>query len=75
MKILFLISASFLACCLISVTNAHAYLDPGTGSMIIQALLGTIAAVSVTTALFWKRLVCFLGNLFGKSQKEKPPQQ
>ena len=26
------------------ITNAYAYLDPGTGSIILQAILGAIAA-------------------------------
>ena len=47
-------------------TCAYAYLDPGTGSMIIQAVLGTIAAVSVSAALLWKRVTFFFKKLFGK---------
>ena len=28
------------------ITNAYAYLDPGTGSFILQAILGFLAAIS-----------------------------
>ncbi len=33
-----------------------AYLDPGSGSVILQALLGGLAAVAVTFKLWWKRI-------------------
>lgn len=32
-----------------------AYLDPGSGSMIIQILVGGLAAVAVTAKLYWRR--------------------
>ena len=32
------------------------YLDPGSGSMILQVLAGGAAAVAVTGKLYWKRI-------------------
>jgi hypothetical protein len=37
-----------------------AYLDPGSGSMILQILAGGVAAVAVTAKLYWDRLLKFL---------------
>jgi hypothetical protein len=37
-----------------------AYLDPGTGSMILQVLAGGVAAVAVMGKLYWRRLSRFL---------------
>lgn len=37
-----------------------AYLDPGTGSMILQILAGGLAAVGVVAKLYWGRLLAFL---------------
>jgi len=37
-----------------------AYLDPGSGSMILQILAGGVAAVAVTAKLYWSRLLKFL---------------
>jgi hypothetical protein len=37
-----------------------AYLDPGSGSMILQILAGGAAAVAVTAKLYWNRLLRFL---------------
>ena len=36
------------------------YLDAGTGSMIVQLLLGGIAAIAVTVRLWWNRLLRLL---------------
>ena len=37
-----------------------AYLDPGSGSMILQILAGGVAAIAVTARLYWGRLLKFL---------------
>ena len=37
-----------------------AYLDPGSGSMILQILAGGLAAVAVTARLYRSRLLKFL---------------
>ena len=44
------------------VTNAYAYLDPGTGSFILQAILG-LAAVSAGFILLDKSEKLFLKNI------------
>jgi len=49
----------------IFVGYAHAYIDPGTGSMIIQAVIAAVVAVSVSIGISWHRLRGFLGRLFG----------
>jgi hypothetical protein len=43
------------------VQDSLAYLDPGSGSMLLQLLLGGVAAVGVTAKLTWRRLVKKLG--------------
>jgi len=47
---------------------AYAYLDPGTGSMLIQAVIAIIAATSLFLSMFWKRVKAFLNRLFGKKE-------
>jgi hypothetical protein len=37
--------------------SAYAYLDPGTGSMLVQGLLAAIAVASAAVAAFWTRIV------------------
>lgn len=40
--------------------NLVAYLDPGSGSMILQVLAGGTAAVAVTGKLYWRRFLKLL---------------
>lgn len=44
-----------------------AYLDPGTGSMLLQALLGGVAALGVIARLYWHRLTA----VFTRSRRPK----
>ena len=39
-----------------STLNAHAYLDPGTFSIIINFLIAIIAAVGTYISLFWSKI-------------------
>jgi len=50
----------------IIVEPAYAYIDPGTGSMMIQAIIALITAMSVFVGMFWGRVKMFLNNVFGK---------
>ena len=42
------------------MTTVLAYLDPGSGSMILQVIAGGVAAVAVTAKLYWRKLLRFL---------------
>jgi len=42
-------------------TPAWAYLDPGTGSMLLQVILGGVAAIGVALKLFWHRIKVAVG--------------
>jgi len=48
-----------LAVCLSIASPAYAYLDPGTGSMLISAVLGVAAALALAVKMFWYRLIGF----------------
>jgi len=50
-------------------TSANAYLDPGTGSIILQAILGFIAASIATISFYWSKLKLFFTKLFKKNKK------
>ena len=36
------------------------YLDPGSGSMILQIIAGGVAAIGVGITMWWRRLLRFL---------------
>ena len=46
-----------LVACLSIAPPAYAYLDPGTGSMLISAVLGVAAALALAVKMFWYRLI------------------
>ena len=52
--------------------RALAYIDPGSGSMIIQLILGGAAAVAVGAKFYWKRLLSFLR--ISKPSEEQAPR-
>ena len=49
--------------------SAHAYLDPGTGSYILQIVIGSLLAVAFTIKAFWHRIRAFLENLVSSKRK------
>ena len=50
-----------------------AYLDPGSGSMMLQVLAGGLAAAAVTLKVYWRRLLIFLR--IRKPEEETVPAQ
>ena len=49
---------------------AYAYLDPGTGSVILQALIAFFAGVAAFISLYWRKLKSFISNMFSKVKKK-----
>lgn len=56
-------------CALFIVRPAHAYLDPATGSIVLQAVLAGIAAGALALKTFWHRLK----GLFGRGGGPEDP--
>ena len=52
-------------------TDAYAYLDPGSGSMILQAILGFIAAALATVSYYWEKVKTFLSKLLRKKKNSE----
>ncbi|MDA9615355.1 hypothetical protein N9S12_00520 [Candidatus Pelagibacter sp.] len=51
-------------------SSAHAYLDPGTGSIILQAIVGAFAAFLSTLYIFWEKVKIFFRKVFKKNNKK-----
>ena len=49
---------------------ANAYLDPGTGSLIIQSIIGAIAAIGITAKLYWHKIKLMFSR--SKSHDSEP---
>jgi hypothetical protein len=56
---------------LLAVTpaNAHAYLDPGTGSMLVQALLAALVGAGLMLKGLRARLVALVRRLLGRGAR------
>lgn len=46
----------------VAVPNAHAYIDPGSGSFIFQVLIGGLLAGGVAVKAFWRRIANFFSR-------------
>ena len=51
-------------------SSAFAYLDPGTGSIILQAIVGAFAAFLSTLYIFWEKVKIFFRKVFKKNNKK-----
>jgi hypothetical protein len=65
-EIALLASVATLFC----VGPAWAYLDPGTGSMMLQLLLGGIAGAMVVGKLYWHRFREFVSSRFSGNRSD-----
>ena len=46
---------------------AQAYLDPGTGSYVLQILIGALLGGLFAIGIFWRRVVAFVRRIFTRS--------
>ena len=53
----------------LEVPAAYAYLDPGSGGLLLQLFFGGLAGVAVVVKLYWHRLLVLL------KIKESPPPE
>ena len=56
--------------------DAHAYLDPGSGSLLIQLMIGTVLGGLYFAKLYWSKITKFIlsflkGNINGKKKPTK----
>lgn len=51
----------------ILISRANAYIDPGSGSIILQAIIGALAAGGLTIKIYWNKFK----NFFKKKKKDK----
>jgi hypothetical protein len=48
------------------VTPAYAYIDPGTGSMLLQALIGGFAVAGAVVSSYYSRIKAAVGRWRGR---------
>ncbi len=66
-----ILRAYFFIVATVTLTSpAFAYLDPATGSMILQGLIGAIAASIAVISIYYHRFKAFFFRKFPKLDKE-----
>lgn len=63
----------FLVGALSIASPADAYLDPGTGSMLVSAVIGIVAALALAMKMFWYRLIGLLRGKRPAAAEDGPP--
>lgn len=49
-----------------------AYLDPGTGSMIVQAIIGVVVGALVVLKVYWRRLLSLFSRRRPFDEDDRP---
>ncbi len=62
---------AFVLFCMVSPQNAYAYIDPGTGSYILQMIIAFLVGASFAIKIYWRKIRTFFTNLFSKIQKDE----
>ena len=44
-----------------AILSILAYIDPGTGSIVLQALVASVVGAAIAVKLFWHSILKFLG--------------
>jgi hypothetical protein len=53
----------------LSASAAHAYIDPGTGSVLLQSLIGGVAAAFAVISLYYNRLKFFIRKFLSRANR------
>jgi archaellum biogenesis protein FlaJ (TadC family) len=68
------VSCSVFILSSVFVADAHAYIDPGSGSVLLQLILGGIAGIGVVARLYWDRIKTRYHSLFGRGESTNRPE-
>ena len=52
-----------------AISSVRYYIDPGTGSLIIQIAIASLISGLFMLKVFWVRIRQFIGKLFGKHKR------
>lgn len=52
-----------------SLTRVFLYIDPGTGSYLIQVLAGSLLAIAYAIKVQWRRIKAFFARLFDRRRE------
>jgi len=53
--------------------SAHAYLEPGTVSMILQGLVAGVMVIATTIGVYWQKFLSLVYRITGKKPDDAEP--
>lgn len=75
MKKIVLLAALATGATVMATQEAHAYLDPGTGSMLLQGLIAGLAATSVVVGRYWYKLRSYFVRSSDRTARGEAPDK
>jgi hypothetical protein len=64
-----LLATGLLLGCVLLAGSAAAYIDPGTGSYVLQIAIAFLVGLAFSIKVFWKRIVAFLKRTFAAKKE------
>jgi hypothetical protein len=64
-----LIALLWVAFSFMIMPNAHAYVDPASGSYVFQVLIGALVGIGLAVKLFWRKISGLFLRLFTRKAK------
>jgi len=64
--------AALVCVSLLWARDAHAYIDPGTGSYVLQIIIAGLVGAIVSVKVFFHRIRAAVGSRFRGARKETP---
>ncbi len=52
-------------------TKTFAYIDPGSGSILLQAIIATIAGAGTAISIYWNKIKLFFTKILKKKNNDK----
>ena len=56
LRIIIPIMGFVLLCHQLFISNAYAYIDPGSGSVIVYAIISVLVGIGMTFKVYWNRI-------------------
>ena len=63
-------SLSVMSLLVFTTGSANAYLDPGTGSMLLQGLIAGLMVLATTAGIYWQKFLDIVYRVTGKDFRQ-----
>jgi len=67
-----LIVAGVILACAVFTRDALGYIDPGTGSYVLQIAIAFLVGIAFSVKVFWKKIISFLRKAFARNRGAGP---